>query len=128
MIHPLFRTLATRPELLAEHLGAYGQLLSVEAGETAAQLRAQLLWSVGLAICAALGLGLGGVALIVAAAVPIEAMPAPWLLLTVPGVFIAGALVCWMRMRQHRPLEGSFSLLRQQIALDTALLKEASEA
>ncbi len=127
MIHPLFRTLATRPELLAEHLGAYAQLVSVEASETTAQLRMHALWAVGIALGAALGTGLTGTALLLLAVVPVAQMPYPWLLLIVPLVPWLAALACWLKMRQH-PLDYSFELLREQVALDAALLREASEA
>ena len=127
MIHPLFRTLATRPELLAEHLGAYAQLVSVEAGETTAQLRDHALWAVGMALGLALGTGLAGTALLLLAVVPIGAMPMPWLLIVVPAVPLLAGALCWWLMRQ-RPLNCSFDLLREQVAQDTALLREASEA
>ena len=127
MIHPFFRTLATRPELLAEHLGAYAHLVSVEAGETTAQLRNQAVWGLAAGLCLVLTLGLGGTALLLVAAVPIDEMPAPWLLAVVPLVPCLATLACWWQMRR-RPLNCSFELLRQQVALDTALLREASEA
>jgi hypothetical protein len=127
MIHPLFRTLASRPELLAEHLGAYAQLVSVEAGETTAQLRRKSLLAVALGLCLALALSLGGVALLLLAVVPVAQMPMPWLLAAVPAVPLATALIIWLQMRRQ-PLSCSFDLLRQQLALDTALLRDASEA
>jgi uncharacterized membrane protein YqjE len=127
MIHPLFKTLATRPELLADHLGAYAQLVSVEASETTAQLRNHAVWAVGLALGAALGVGLAGTALLLLAIVPVADMPLPWLLVIVPAVPLLAALGCWLKMRQN-PLSYSFDLLREQVALDTALLREASES
>jgi len=126
MIHPLFRTLATRPELLAEHLGAYAQLVSVEASETTAQLRDHALWAVGAALGVALGTGLAGTALLLLAVVPLADMPYPWLLAVVPAVPYVIAIFCVLRMRA-RPLDCSFELLREQVAQDTALLREASE-
>ena len=126
MIHPLFRTLATRPELLAEHLGAYAQLVSVEASETTAQLRNHALWAVGAMLGIALGTGLAGTALLLLAVVPVMDMPYPWLLIAVPALPYALAGFCVLRMRS-RPLNCSFDMLREQVALDTALLREASE-
>jgi hypothetical protein len=127
MIHPLFCTLASRPELLAEHLGAYAQLVSVEAGETTAQLRRKSLLAVAMGLCLALALSLAGIALLLLAAVPLAQMPMPWLLSVVPATPLAGALIAWLQMRRQ-PLSCSFDLLRQQLALDTALLRDASEA
>ncbi|WP_077035636.1 hypothetical protein [Pelomonas sp. KK5] len=127
MIHPLFRTLATRPELLAEHLGAYAQLVSVEAGETTAQWRRHALWAAVMTLGLFLFATLAGTALLLLAVVPLDAMPMPWLLAAVPAMPLLLAVLGWLQMRQH-PLSCSFELLREQVALDTALLKEASEA
>ena len=126
MIHPLFRTLATRPEVLAEHLGAYAQLVSVEASETTAQLRNYALWAVGAMLGLALGTGMAGTALLLLAVVPVNDMPYPWLLIAVPAVPYVLAGFCVLQMRR-RPPNCSFDLLREQVALDTALLREASE-
>jgi uncharacterized membrane protein YqjE len=127
MIHPLLRTLASRPELLAEHLGAYAQLFSVEAGETTAQLRRKSLLAAALGLSLALALSLGGVALLLLAVVPLAQMPMPWLLAAVPALPLVSALIAWLQLRRQ-PLSCSFDLLRQQLALDTALLRDASEA
>jgi len=128
MIHPLFRTLATRPELLAEHLGAYAELATVEVSETTARLRHRALWAVGLVACTALAVGLGGAALLIYAAIAVDTMPLPWLLIATPATPAVGALVCWWQMHSRPAVIGSMELLRQQFALDTAMLREASDA
>jgi uncharacterized membrane protein YqjE len=126
MIHPLFTTLATRPQLLLEHLGAYAELAAVEAGQTVGLLRQRVLLGAIAAIGALLGLILAGGALLVLAAVPLQQMPMPWLLLLVPGLPLLLALLCWWRMRQHS-FALSFELLRHQLEQDGALLREAGE-
>lgn len=127
MIHPLIRLLATRPEVLAEHFGAYAQLASAEAGEAAAQWRRQVLIITAMVLLLTLGLGLAGTALLLLAAVPVNGMPAPWLLATVPLAPLALALGCWIALQQ-RPAGRSFAQLREQVALDAALLHDAGEA
>ncbi len=123
ILHPLFRTLATRPELLAEHAGAYLELASAEAAEAATRLRVRAVLTVAAAGCAALGIGLAGVALLLLAVVPTAQMPAPWALAAVPAVPLLAALGMWAWQRQNR-LDLSFALLREQLALDRALLAQ----
>lgn len=127
MIHPLIRLLATRPQLLAEHFGAYVQLASAEAGDAAGQLRRRALLGAVLGVGLLLGCTLGGVALLLLAVVPVSAMPHPWLLATVPLVPLAVSLGCWLALRQKAEAP-SFGLLREQLALDARLLHEAGDA
>jgi uncharacterized membrane protein YqjE len=125
MLHPMFKIVASRPELLAEHLAAYGQLVAVQAQAAAGQLRRRALLGTVAALAAALGLGLAGVALLLLAAVPLPAMPMPWLLLLVPLVPLALAAGCaWQLQGLDEP--SALVALREQFAADTALLREAS--
>jgi hypothetical protein len=124
MMHPLFTTLATRPELLAEHAGAYMALACAEAGEVSQTLRARARLLATLVVSLSLGVGLGGVALLLWAVVPLQQMPLPWLLPLVPGVLLLLAGYCWLALR--RPAgQGAFQALREQLAADAALLREA---
>ncbi|MDN3920651.1 hypothetical protein [Roseateles violae] len=126
MIHPLFTTLATRPQLLVEHLGAYAQLAAAEAGESAALLRRRLTLLAVAALSGLLGLALGGVALLLLAVVPTEQMPHGWLLIAVPALPLLLALSCGLQLgRQART--PAFELLRHQLSQDAALLREAGE-
>jgi len=127
MIHPLIRLLATRPQLLAEHFGAYLALASAEAGDAAGQLRRRALLGTVMGLGALLGSGLAGVALMLLAVVPLAAMPHPWLLATVPLVPLAVSLGCWLALRQVSATP-SFGLLREQLSLDARLLHEAGDA
>jgi uncharacterized membrane protein YqjE len=125
MLHPMLKIVASRPELLAEHLAAYGQLVAVQAQAAAGQLRRRALLGTVAAVAAALGLGLSGVALLLVAVVPLPAMPAPWLLLLVPLVPLATAGACAWRM-QNLSEPSALAPLRDQFAADAALLREAS--
>jgi hypothetical protein len=124
MFHPLIRMLATRPEMLTEHLGAYAQLAAAEAAYAVDQLRAKVVVAALAGVLALLGSALAGVALLLWAALPVAGMPAPWLLLVVPGVPLVAALAAalWLRSRPPSP---SFALLREQMARDQALMQEA---
>lgn len=127
MIHPLFRLLLSRPQMLAEHVGAYAELASAEAAEAAVVLRTRTLLAVAAVVCGLLGLGLAGVALLLLAALPSTQMPMPWLLALVPLVPLALGLACWQAARRQPPAP-AFSLLRRQVALDAALLRAVDEA
>jgi hypothetical protein len=125
MLHPMFKIVASRPELLAEHLAAYGQLVAVQAQAAAGQLQRRALLGAVVALATVLGLGLAGVALLLVAAVPLPAMPLPWLLVVVPLVPLALAAAGALRLR--RLVEPSaWAPLRDQFAADAALLREAS--
>ena len=50
MIHPLFRLLATQPQLLAEHLAGYAALVGIETQQLKNRLLKQLVLA-GLAVC-----------------------------------------------------------------------------
>lgn len=121
MIHPLIKLLATHPELLARHLGAYADLASAEAADVAGLVRRKVALTLILGTSAALGLGLTGVALMMAAVVPVAQMPCPWLLAGVPGISWLAALWCWWRLRSTGAIE-AFAAVREQIGLDVAVL------
>lgn len=127
MFHPLIRTLATRPELLAQHLSGYAQLMAAQLGVSGGLLQDRALLLAGLASGLLLGLGLAGVAGLLAAALPLAAMPAPWLLAAVPALPLGLAAGCaWALRRQPQVWSGT--LLREQLALDAALLHDVGAA
>jgi hypothetical protein len=126
VIHPLIRLLATRPHLLATHLGGYAHLMRVQASDALVLARARAVLAACVAIGAALGTGLAGVAIILLGVVPVSEMPAPWLLLLAPAVPLAGAGACWWHLQRQPPLV-SLDELQQQLAADAALLREASD-
>ena len=127
MFHPLIRGLATRPELLARHLAGYGQLVAAQLGQASGLLRNRALLLSGLALGLMLGLGLAGVAGLLAAALPWSAMPAPWVLAALPALPLALAAGCGLAL-QRQPQVWSGELLREQMAADTALLHEVGAA
>lgn len=126
MFHPLIRLLVSQPELVAEHLGGYVQLAGVEVGDAARALYRHAALKVAAAVCAGLGVGLAGVAGLLAAALPLDGMPAPWALLVVPALPLAAALVCgWAAGRI--PVACELPQLRAQWATDAALLRQVEE-
>jgi hypothetical protein len=126
VLHPLIRLLATRPNLLAEHVGGYAHLLRVQAQDALVLARVRAILAAGMGAGAVLGTFLAGVALMLVGVVPISEMPAPWLLAVAPAVPLMGAGVCWSLLRKQPPMV-SLDALRDQLAADAALLREASD-
>jgi hypothetical protein len=127
MLHPMFKIVASRPELLAEHLAAYGQLIAVQAQAQAEQWRRRAVLIAVAGLSALIGVGLAGAAVLVLAAVPLQAMPAPWLLLAVPLLPLAVAGACAWQLHGLQPAS-TLAPLREQFAADAALLREAGRA
>lgn len=126
MLHPLIRLLATRPHLLAEHLGGYAHLLRVQVDEALGLAKVRTVLLTGLAAGAVIGTGLAGVAVMLLAVIPINQMPAPWALAVAPALPIMGAGLCWWLLGRQ-PQMMSLDLLRDQLSADAALLQEASD-
>jgi len=123
MIHPVIKLIATRPDLLAEHAAGYGALVAAQAEEAVQQWRRNaVLVAVGV-VCSIAGVGLAGVALLFAAAIPAAQMPASWALWMVPLVPLAGAAGCVL-MLKAQPAAWSAQSLREQFAADAALWRE----
>ena len=123
MSHPLLHLIATRPQLLLEHLEAYVELAGAETGAAASTLkRGALLGAAGLGF---LGIGfvLAGVALLLCAVVPVNQMPAPWALWAVPMPPVVLAIGCLLAARKPSG-SAAFEQLRHQIKSDVAMFRQ----
>ena len=125
MIHPLFTRLVSQPGLFAEHAGAYAELAAAEALQMSTRLKRQLLLGVTAALCAFLGLGLAGVSALLAAALPVDTMPAPWALWALPALPLAGAAASGLQLWRMQSVT-AFALLRSQFAADARMLAEVA--
>jgi hypothetical protein len=123
MLHPLLRLALARPDLLADHAGAYAELAVVSAREALADWQVRALgWALlgaGLLLC----LAFGGVALMLHGAV--AAPPVPWLLWAVP--LAPAVLALWGWWLARRRITGSRGVsVAQQFEADLALLKAST--
>lgn len=126
MIHPAFIAIAKQPGLLLEHANAYADLASAELDEWGQRYKRRALFNTAAVILVSIGLLLGGVALLLLAAIPGSDMPMPWLLGVVPGLPLligAGLALTAARLDRAPP----FVELRQQLAQDLATLKILEE-
>lgn len=107
-------------------MGGYAHLLRVQAQDALLLARVRAVLVVGIGTGAVLGTALAGVAVMLLGVIPLSHMPTPWLLVVAPAVPLAGAGVCWLLLRQQPPMV-SMDALRDQLAADAALLREASD-
>lgn len=122
MIHPLFITMAKKPGLFLEHADAYADLAVAELACWRNRLQQRALFAAAAALFALLGLGLAGVAGLIAAAIPWQSMPVPWVLWALPlALLLLAAFLGW-RVRQMGD-DAAFASLREQVAQDLATLK-----
>lgn len=122
MIHPLFISIAKQPALFLEHADAYTDLAVAELACWRSRLRQRATLTVAAVLLAVLGLGLAGVAGLLAAALPQQTMPMPWLLWVLPlAPLLLAVLLAW-RIGQLED-SATFSTLREQVAQDLATIK-----
>lgn len=114
--------LAARPQLVVEHGQAYAQLLGEESAEALASWRRRFLLYLLMGLSLLLALVLAGVAGLIAAAVPVEGMPMPWLLVALPTVPLLVAVISWAVARKEQ--EKIFAGLQEQLRADAGLLQE----
>ena len=127
MVHPLFRLVTARPQLLAEHVSAYTDLLAEELTSTAGLLKRRIALQLIALASAAVGVVLGGVALMLWAALPAESLRLPWLLVLTPA--LPWALALWASAMGGAVATGDLLVtFRRQLAEDAAMLRSVGEA
>ena len=118
MLHPLFSTLIQRPDLLLDHLSAYGELLNKEASSAGAELLARICAGLVAILAWLVFLGLAGAALMLG----VLQNQFHWVLLAVPGalllVAITATLMAMKPLRRER-----FPELKAQISNDAQALR-----
>lgn len=125
MIHPLFRLLVSEPQMLADHVEAYSELVSEEMGAVTAQWKRRALLhavSVGFAAIAVMLIGMG---LMLWAAIPPENMNSPWAVAVIPAVPLVMSV--WAHFAAKAPVaEHGFKTIREQLAADAAMLRSVT--
>ena len=122
MLHPLFSTLIQRPDLLVEHLSAYGALFHQEATQAGSSLvKRYLAWAVA---------GIFGLVFILFAgfAVMLGALQNQfhWVLIAVPGCAFLLMVVAIVKANASHS-ETGFAELKSQINNDLQVLKTAGQ-
>lgn len=118
MLHPIFSTVVSRPDLVVDHLSAYVALASEEAAATGQDLkRRAIAWAIA-GVCALLAIVFGGVA----AMLGVLHGRFHWVLALVPGVMLLAALLAALAGRSDAAGTG-FNELRRQVTADIGLLR-----
>lgn len=121
MLHPVFTTLIKRPDLVADHVTAYVELVQQEASGLGADwIKRGVAWAMA-AFGALLFLVLTGVALMLGAIHQFH-----WMLIAVPSAVLLLTLVALARARAPQR-EERFKELKAQLQSDAQALREAAD-
>ncbi len=121
MLHPVFTTLIKRPDLVADHVTAYVELVQHEASGLGAEwLKRAVAWAVA-ALGALLFLVLLGVALMLGAVHAFH-----WALVAIPGAVLLLTLLALARARTPQR-QARFEELKAQLQSDAQALREAAD-
>jgi uncharacterized membrane protein YqjE len=126
MIHPLFRLIASEPQMIADHVEAYVDLVGEEMGNVTAKWKLQAISFALIGVLALLFLTFAGVALMLWAAAPPDGLRAPWALIVVPLVPALAAAGLWFTAKSADKGQG-FPAIKAQFAADAAMLRSVSE-
>ena len=125
MLHPLLHLIATKPQLLGEHAGAYAELVGDEVDKAAKSWTSRLGFYAVAFFLLTVGTVFAGVALMLLALMPMANMNLPWLLILVPCAPLLAGSLCLLRARAE-PKYAAFDALKQQVSADLAMLREVS--
>jgi hypothetical protein len=126
MVHPLLRLVATEPQILGDHVAAYAELVGDEVRKTGSALGRSAALYGGAALLLLIGVIFLGVALMLWATVPAGDLRAPWVLIAVPLVTLAGGIGCFFAARSN-PIESAFDNVKAQVNADMAMLREVAQ-
>ena len=120
LVHPIFKVLIRRPELVVDHLSGYAALAQQEASTIGAEvLRRAIAWGVAAAALLVFMM-LAGVAVMLG----VMHGEFRWVLVLAPGVALALALVAVGIARTPLPSQ-AFVELRGQLEADAQALRTA---
>ena len=121
MLHPLFSTIIQRPDLVIDHVSAYGALLGQEAKAAGSQFLVRAVASLLALVCATVFMTLTGIALMLG----FLQDQFHWILVAVPGAAFLLAIVAVLKAMKPIPAE-HFSELKAQLEYDRAALQQAA--
>jgi hypothetical protein len=126
MIHPLFRLLVSEPQMLADHVEAYAELVTEEVGAVATRIKRRLLMQAISVFAIVFAVLLAAIALMLWAVAPVDGMRAPWMLIVVPAVPAVLAIGCYFGARKPADDTHGMKAIREQFAADAAMLRSVS--
>jgi len=123
MIHPIFSTVLGHPELIADHVANYAALVREESAVAGRALVGRLVAGVLAAVSAMVALGLIGTAVMLG----VLQGSFHWVLVLVPGVAVAVALVAALYAGRSSPSSKAFEEVRAQLDADVRALHLAGD-
>lgn len=127
MIHPLVRLLATEPQLVVEHVGAYAELIECEAREAQRRFTLRLAFSLVALCCIGVAAVLTGIAVMLWAITPALSAQAHWALVAAPAIPAVVAILCGVAARRPAA-ERAFASIKAQISADLQMIRDARSA
>lgn len=124
-IHPIVHVVARRPQLLAEHAKAYGDLLLEEGRRTLSSLVVHAVLYAAGGVLGGLGLVFGGVALLLYATIPGE-LRNGWLLVALPLAMLLAGGLCVIVARAL-PVNITLEVVGQQVRADIDMIHEMGQ-
>ena len=121
MLHPLFSTLIQRPDLVADHIAGYAQLLQEEAILAGNEIFSRAVaWLVAILLVIVF-FGLSGVAIMLG----VMQAQFHWILIVVPGVVLIVTVLAAVRAKKPFVSE-KFPELRAQVDSDVRALRSVA--
>ncbi len=121
MLHPLFATLIKRPDLIADHVAAYAELITQETSGLATDWVTRGLAWVLVAAGALVFVLFSGIALMLGVLNQFH-----WVLVALPGAVLLLTLLAFSKARTSRQSD-SFTEFKSQLNSDLRALREAAE-
>ena len=122
MLHPLFSTLIQRPDLVADHIAGYAQLLHEEATLAGSEILSRAIAWLSAILLVIVFLGLSGVAIMYG----VMQAQFHWILVVTPGVFLIAAVLAAIRAKKPFVSE-KFPELRAQVDSDVRALRSVAQ-
>ena len=126
MIHPLFRLIASEPQMVADHVEAYSELVGEEMGNAITHWKKTAIAAALLGVLGLTTLVFAGVAIMLWAVTPPDNLHAPWALIIVPLAPALAACGFWFSAKSVDKGQG-FAAIKAQLAADAAMLRSVSE-
>jgi hypothetical protein len=122
-MNPLFRLIASHPNLLAVHAESYARMVADELGATSVRLQRRAFLGAGALIFLLIALIFGGVGLMLwGISVELRA-DTRWLLIAVPAVPLVLSVLFFVLLRSD-PKQAAMAKVRTQFKADLAMLHE----
>jgi hypothetical protein len=127
ILHPLLRLTATEPQLLADHVEAYAELVGAQAASAVLAWKRRAVFMAACLSLAAVAVLLAGIAVMFWAVTPLGQIREPIALIATPAIPAVLALACWLFARNQK-VSGMFDEIRDQMRSDLVMLREAGAA